>query len=61
MCFQEHNLDPSRDADLVRLAASKKVVLKVGYGNGPHHRGGVLMLIDEDTLSVENSITSART
>ena len=52
--FQEHNLDPQDEEDLIRSAKIKNITLIIGFADkAPDgvHRGGVLIMCDETTMT----------
>ena len=52
--FQEHNLDPKDEEDLIRKAKLKNITLIIGFADkAPDgvHRGGVLIMCDETTIT----------
>ena len=58
LCAQEHNLDPSRHEELVRLATLKNLTLVVGYapvGADGTHWGGTLVLLDNSVLEYKST------
>ena len=58
MCAQEHNLDPSKESELKRLAVSKNTTLVIGFAPpAPDgvHRGGTFILINNKVLTHKNT------
>ena len=52
--FQEHNLDPKDEDDLIRKAKVKYITLIIGFAKKASdgvHRGGVLIMCDDTTIT----------
>ena len=43
-CLQEHNLDPKKKAEYIRIANDYELELAIGFSDSEAHRGGTLIL-----------------
>ena len=58
LCVQEHNLHPSKENELKRMAKSKHVTLIISFApdNGTgQHPGGVLLFLDDKSLDYKST------
>ena len=61
MCFQEHNLEPDTESEIIKIAKIAGFTAIVSYGKADDHgsrRGGVMTIIDDSTLTNVKVIVS---
>ena len=63
LCAQEHNLSPTQEQDLMRLATTKNLTLVIGFAPpAPDgvHRGGTFILINNNILTFKKTILKTK-